>query len=200
MSDEIAVVTHHEAGHAVATLMTVDNKLDDQLTVTVAVVDGRGTGNGNVLVSGDHPAQAAFIVYAGPWAEARVQWGKPVHTLDDTNDDAMSFRGMVKAAFDDAPHFGGGSDGARYAALADADPSIPDNEPYWSGELERAWPVIDKLADALRDRLNDAEPEEHPYAVLNPNGKMQRVSMPGPGVVALVQPLLEGRGMWHYLP
>jgi len=201
MNDEIAVITHHEAGHAVATLMTVDNELDGQSTVTVALVDGRGTGNGNLRVSGDHPLQgAAFIVYAGPWAEARVQWDKPVHTLDDTNDDGMSFCGMVKAAFDDAPHFGGGSDGDYYDELSDSDPSILDNEPYWSGELERAWPVIEKLADALRDRLNDAEPEEHPYAVLDANrAMMQRATMPSPEVVELVGPLLKERGMWHYL-
>jgi hypothetical protein len=197
MSDEMAVITHHEAGHAVATLMTVDNEVGDQSTVTVAVVDERGTGNGNLLVSGDHPIQAAFIFYAGPWAEARVQWSTPVHTLDDTNDDGKSFRETVKAAFDDAADFDGGSDSAYYAALADADPSIPDNEPYWSCELERAWPVIDQLAHALRDGLNNAVPDTESLAALGHT--IRTASMPGPEVVALVQPLLVELGMWHYL-
>jgi len=200
VSDQTAAITHHEAGHAVAALMTVNNQLDDQSTVTVTLIDGcRGTGNGDLLVSGDHPVQAAFIFYAGPWAEVRVQWGKPLHTLDDTNDHGMSFRRMVEAAFNDASHFGGGSDGARFATLAHDDPSIPENEPYWSGELERAWPIIAKLAGALRDRLKSAEAEPGPYAELNPNRTMQRTSMPNREVVALVQLELEQRGMWHYL-
>lgn len=200
MSGQTAAITHHEAGHAVAALMTVNNELDDQLTVTVTLIDGwRGTGNGDLLVSGDHPVQAAFIFYAGPWAEARMQWGKPLHTLDDTNDHGMSFRKIVKDAFNDASHFGGGSDGARYATLAHDDPSIPEKEPYWSGELERAWPIIEKLAGALRDRLNSAAPEQGPYPELNPNRKMQRASMPNREVVALIQPELEAREMWHYL-
>jgi hypothetical protein len=36
MTDESALITHHEAGHLVAALMTVDNHLDSQSTVTVA--------------------------------------------------------------------------------------------------------------------------------------------------------------------
>jgi len=196
MSDEIAVITHHEAGHAVAALMTVDNQLDDGFTVTVTLVDRRGTGNGNLRVSGDHPLQAAFIFYAGPWAEARVQWDKPVYTLDGTDDDAMAFRGMVKAAFDDAPDFGGGSDRTCYAALANDGPCIPDNEPYWSGELERAWPVIEKLADTLRDRLSDPTEIDIGCGIRH---AIRTAAMSGPAVVALVRPLLEEREMWHYL-
>jgi hypothetical protein len=196
MNDEIAVITHHEAGHAVAALMTVDNKLDDQLTVTATLVNGRGTGKGDLLVSGDHPVQAAFIFYAGPWAEARVQWGKPVHTLDDTNVEGLSFREAVKAAFDDAPHFGGSSDGAYYARLAVADTRVPDSEPYWTGELERAWPVIRVLADALRSRLSDPTEVDIGSGIRH---VMRNASMPTGEVGALVRPELESRAMWHYL-
>jgi hypothetical protein len=200
MTDESAVITHHEAGHLVAALMTVDNLLDGKLTVTVALVGGRGTGSGDVLVSGDHPVQAAFIFYAGPWAEARVEWGKPVNTLDDANDDGALFREMVAEAFGSAADFGGGSDRARYAECVNAVASIPGNEPYWSGQLENAWPVIEKLADALRDRLNDADPQDDPFAaVLGGNSTMQIASMTNAEVVELVKPLLEAYGMWRYL-
>jgi hypothetical protein len=83
MNDEIAVVTHHEAGHAVAALMTVVGDLDGSVTATL--LGGKGTGNAHVA-SGvtSVPVQAAFIFYAGPWAEARVQWVKSaLDCLDD---------------------------------------------------------------------------------------------------------------------
>lgn len=92
ISDEIAVITHHEAGHAVAALMTVVGDLDGPVTATL--VAGRGTGNAKVAswVTSE-PVQAACIFYAGPWAEARVQWVKAtLDCLDDTADDGTSFR------------------------------------------------------------------------------------------------------------
>jgi hypothetical protein len=74
--------------------------------------------------------QAAFIFFAGPWAEARVRWGKPVRTLDDTNSDGMTFREVAAEAFGRAADFGGESDRVMYAACVSAAPRIPDNEPY----------------------------------------------------------------------
>ncbi|OOK65308.1 hypothetical protein BZL29_7922 [Mycobacterium kansasii] len=194
MADEIAVA-HHEAAHTVAALMTVNNKLDDRIAVTVGTIDGGPSGgNSKVRISGDHPVQAAFMYYAGPWAEARLQWGKPVHGLDDKDEGGTSFRRIVAEKFD----FGADSDGACYAALIEAVPSIPDNEPYWSGQLEQAWPVVEKLAGALRDRLNGAEPR--PYLPeLGGNRTMRNGSMTYGEVVKLVKPLLETCGMWRYL-
>jgi hypothetical protein len=194
MADEIAVA-HHEAAHTVAALMTVNNKLDDRIAVTVQTVDGGlSGGNNKVLISGDHPVQAAFIYYAGPWAEARLQWGKPAHGLDDTDEDGTPFRRIVAEKFD----FGTDSDGANYAALIQAVPSIPDNEPYWSRQLEQAWPVVEKLAAALRDRLNGAEPR--PYLPeLGGNRAMRNAFMTYGEVVELVKRPLEACGMWRYL-
>jgi hypothetical protein len=194
MSDETAGVTHHEAGHTVAALMTVHGEVGDHVGVRLDA--RRGVGTSHLTPPTGCPVHAALIFYAGPWAEARVQWGKPVHTLDDTNDDGMPFRGMVKAAFDDATDVGGTSDRTAYAEYVSADPSIPDNEQYWSGELERAWPVIEKLADALMDRL---ETHDSPLAAIDPNRKTQIASMSGHEVVGLVKPLLEACGMWRYL-
>ncbi|OJZ66796.1 hypothetical protein BRW65_26595 [Mycobacterium paraffinicum] len=86
----------------------------------------------------------------------------------------------------------------RYAGLIQVVPSIPDNEPYWSGQLEQAWPVVEKMADALLDRLNDAEPQ--PYLPqLGGNRTMRDVSMSYGEVVEMVKPLLEACGMWRYL-
>src|SRR4051812_25955044 len=103
MTDQIALITHNEAGHAVAALTTKDTVFDEDVTVTVTVINGRGAGTNVLLLSG-HPVQDAFIVYAGPWAEARVQRGEPVRTLDDADNNGRSFREAVTAAFNDAPH------------------------------------------------------------------------------------------------
>ncbi|KEF95044.1 hypothetical protein K883_05229 [Mycobacterium sp. TKK-01-0059] len=195
MADKTAVA-HHEAAHTVAALMTANNGLlDDRIAVTMATIDGGPSGgNSKVLISSDHPVQAAFIYYAGPWAEARLQWGKPAHAVDDTDEDGKSFRQTVAEKFD----FGADSDGACYAGLIQAVPSIPDNEPYWSGQLEQAWPVVEKMAGALLDRLNDAEPR--PYLPqLGGNRMMRNVSMTYGEVVDLVKPLLETCAMWRYL-
>ncbi|WP_133120808.1 hypothetical protein [Mycolicibacterium goodii] len=196
MNIRIAEITHHEAGHAVAALMTADIA-DDQMTVSVTVINGVGTGYGPLVSDGDHPMQAAFILYAGPWAEARVRWGKPVHGLEDTSDEGTSFRQAVEAAFADGATLSGRSDRARYAVLAKANPSVPAKEQEWSEELERAWPAIEQLAQALRNRLDNARPDTDSMA---PVGHVRRTaSMPNREVVALVRPLLEERKMWHYL-
>ncbi|MCA2244873.1 MULTISPECIES: hypothetical protein [Mycobacteriaceae] len=199
MSDQTAAITHHEAGHAVAVLMTVLGDLDGP--VTVSMVAGRGTGNAKITrwVAGQ-PAQVAFVFYAGPWAEARAQWAHPVlGGLDESDDRGIPFREAVIAAFKDAPHFGGGSDLAMYMQQVRVDPSIPSMEAYWSGDLECAWPAIQKLAAALRDGLSSADPEPGPYSELpaNRDRVMRKFEIPAGEVLALVQPLLEARGIWR---
>lgn len=197
MRDEKAVITHHEAGHAVAALMTVAGDLDGP--VSAWIVAGRGAGNAKIggwVVS--EPVQAAFVFYAGPWAEARVQWQPPtLDGLDDTDASGRSFRKNVRAAFLEG--VGRTGDLAYYNALASIDSSIPEREPDWSRELERAWPVIGTLAKALRDGLDAAEPGPHPFAELPDNDGLTATSyeIAGHDVVALVQPLLEALGIWR---
>lgn len=42
-----------------------------------------------------------FVVYAGPWAEARSQWTRDsLDSLDDEDDDGRPFRDYVREAFD----------------------------------------------------------------------------------------------------
>lgn len=195
MTDQIAVITHHEAAHAVAALMTANTELDDRMNVSVGLIDGGvAGGHSEVLVSNNHPVQAAFIFYAGPWAEVRVEWRRPVNNLDETDESGVSFHRIVEKKFT----YGPGSDGARYLELNQVVLNIPDNAPYWSSQLEMVWPVTDKLADALRDRLNAAEPQ--PYLPgLGANRTMRWASMSNGEAVALVRPLLEARGLWRYL-
>ncbi|WP_131811670.1 hypothetical protein [Mycolicibacterium peregrinum] len=193
------MITHHEAGHAVAALMTVVGDLDGP--VSAWNVAGRGTGNAKITgwVTSE-PAQAAFVFYAGPWAEARVQWQQPtLEDLDDIDANGRSFRETVTAAFLEG--VGGTSDLAFYTEMARIDSSIPEREPDWSRELERAWPVIGTLAKELRDGLDAAEPGPHPCPELPGNDRLTATSyeIAGDDVVALVQPLLEARGIWRYV-
>ncbi|ORA22895.1 hypothetical protein BST13_35735 [Mycobacterium aquaticum] len=85
--------------------------------------------------------------------------------------------------------------------VARIDSSIPKREPYWSRELERAWPVIKELASALCVGLDSAEPESGPGTELpaNRDRTMNRSKMADTDVMALVQPLLEGLGAWRYI-
>ncbi|MCV7289142.1 hypothetical protein H7J87_27825 [Mycolicibacterium wolinskyi] len=197
MRDEKAVITHHEAGHAVAALMTVAGDLEGP--VSACIVAGRGTGNTKIndwVI--DEPVQAAFVFYAGPWAEARVQWRQPaLEGLDDTDASGRSFRMAVRAAFLEG--VGRTGDLAYYNGMAKIDSSIPERETDWSRALERAWPVIGALAKALRDGLDAAEPGPHPYAELPDNDGLTatRYEIAGDDVVALVQPQLEARGIWR---
>ena len=129
-----------------------------------------------------------------------MQWAKAaLDCLGDTTDDGTSFRETVVAAFKNASNLGGASDLAMYNQQVSADPSIPDREPDWSHELERAWPIIQSLANALRDGLDSAEPAPHPFAELpgNHHLTMTPYRMPAGEVLALVQPLLEASGMWR---
>lgn len=198
MRDEKAVITHHEAGHAVAALMTVDAELDGP--VSASVVAGQGAGNAKIarwVIP--EPTQAAFIFYAGPWAEARVQWPRPaLSRLDDTDANGRSFHETVTAAFKEGVHFGGASDLAMYTEQVGVDPNIPAREQDWSCELERAWPVIETLANALRDGL---QPRPHPYAELPGNEclTMKYTEIAAADVMALVRPLLEARRIWRYV-
>lgn len=199
MRDEKEVITHHEAAHAVAALMTVVGKLNGGVSATI--VAGRGAGNAKINGwTSSEPVQGAFVFYAGPWAEARVQWQQPaLEGLEDIDANGRSFRDTVRAAFMEG--VGSTSDLACYNHMASIDPSIPERESDWSRELERAWEVIGTLAQKLRDGLEAAEPGPHPQPTLPGNDRltMKQYEIAGDKVVALVQPLLEARGLWRFI-
>lgn len=182
------MVTHHEAGHSVAALMTMHCVLDE-------IYVGAG-GVSRIHVLGG-PLEAGLVLYAGPWAEARRKWSRAPLSLDDTDGGGSSFRDMIDSAFEHASDIDGESDRIRYCKLQEDNPGTWDNEPFWSAELERAWPIIQKLAGALRDGLDNAEPDTKTLAVLNRT--LYHFTMPGAEVVELVQPLLEDQGQWRYI-
>lgn len=189
MSFTVASVTHHESAHAVAALMTVNRPIGD---TTVGVRNGLCTGHVDVHPVGP-PTLTAFIVYAGPWAEARLQWGKPAEAREQTGASGATFRELVAAAFSEGA--GGEADRSRYAELCAINPAISGYESLWLPELERAWPVISKLARRLRELLAGTVPTE--VAVLG--GTQRSLVVPAGDVIALVRPPLEELGQWRYL-
>ena len=120
-------------------------------------------------------------------------------SLDDESDDGTPFRETVQTALIGSGS-GEGSDYFEYSRHSAA-AAIDDGELRRSSELECAWPAIQTLANALRDGLDNAAEEPGPYTALpaNRGRTMKRFEMPGPDVVALVQPLLEDLGKWRYL-
>lgn len=193
------MITHHEAAHAVAAVMTADGSLGDQIEVTLIDRGTRrekGQGGASLLVPG-HPMQAALIVYAGPWGEARAQWLTPLGSLNDTNEGGTPFYELVKDAFASASRPPGGEADARlYAMIASANPNVLAREQDWSIELERAWPVIQELADALRCRLDNADQVERGTPPIRHT--LQTGAMAKEEIVHLVRPLLQTRGQWRH--
>jgi len=105
----------------------------------------------------------AFIVYAGPWAEARAGWTEP--TIDDAVLDATgrSFAAHVAAAFsfntsdwvEYEQEMGGDFSAVSNAGLAEMFgwefewPRMTPPEPTWPAELEARWPEIQELATRM---------------------------------------------------
>lgn len=90
MVEERLLTAHHEAGHAVAALMRGDGELRSITIEPTAAYLGHTGYRGK-------PCDAAFVTYAGPWAEARAQW--PLPTLEGEDDDGLAFEDYVSGAF-----------------------------------------------------------------------------------------------------
>ena len=74
-TDERYITACHEAGHAVAALMRGGGEIT---SITIEpTADYLGYTWTRIK-----PFDRAFIIYAGPWAEARAQWTEP--TFDGT--------------------------------------------------------------------------------------------------------------------
>ncbi|BBY08113.1 M50 family metallopeptidase [Mycobacterium noviomagense] len=169
--DERLLTAHHEAGHAVAALLRGGGELKSMTIEPTADYAG-------CTWSRSKAVDRAFIVYAGPWAEARVRWNGP--TLDDFDEDGLDFNDHLMTAFlrnpDDRAAYkeaGGGGDPFQHtigqmlpsAGSADRD-SLADflrqqaaqlgidmahPEQVWTAELERVWPAICEVAALLVD-------------------------------------------------
>jgi hypothetical protein len=156
------LTAYHEAGHAVAALVC-----GLRLTsITIEPDPGNPEIRGNTGVSFDKnkPTHYHFSVFAGPWAEARVQW--PHHSLgslDDGHGGGRSFRSYVFEALEGVDRDGDSvkyvdmqsgklPDGSsfnhpdREIAQREGRPTIEvvaDRERRWSRHLEkRCWPII----------------------------------------------------------
>ncbi len=139
--DEVAA--HHESGHAVAAVMrggTFSN-------ITIEP-EGNRFGYIETQVKSYH---AAFVAYAGPWAEARAEWTKP---LDGEDDDGSTFDDYLARAFGR----NAGGDLREYLRCSLADAAVYGDvntwltfasERRWGSELEAKWPVIRQVAELL---------------------------------------------------
>jgi hypothetical protein len=158
------LTAHHEAGHAVA----ADRCRREVFEI---LIDFPGGFTRHQEAGGDY----AFILYAGPWAQARAQWTKETIDTGTRDDDGHSFEEHVKAMFGSNPddwckyeHEKGGdcSTIAAYQAeeteayekgelyrFAPAPITTPDRE--WDTLLENAWTTIKDVAT----RMLAAEPE-----------------------------------------
>lgn len=144
--NDLELTAHHEAGHAAASVMRGGSELR---SITIKPTqDWRGHTLSRMKVF-----DAAFIIYGGPWAEARAQW--PLDTLDGEDDDGYTFDDHLVGAWL-LNHDG---DGRAYeqslrdeaAALGGFIPDRESREATWSMELERAWPAIQRMAQLLLD-------------------------------------------------
>jgi hypothetical protein len=137
-----AATGFHEAGHAVAAVMRGGSSLtsvslDEHL-------HGAGMTWSRALVF-DQP----FLIWAGPWAEARHAWGD--RPLDDEDEDGCILDDYVAGVFmsqpDDAEQY-------RLALRALSDLGVPDGltaatERVWAREMEDVWTAVEAVAAAL---------------------------------------------------
>lgn len=147
-----AITAHHEAGHAVASVMRGGSSFRS--------VDLSNADDGHGLtLHRCKPTDGPFIAYAGPWAEARYLWPADV-PLDGEDEEGTTFdehvTGVLLGQPDDA------------AALAADDERVQqlrafgvEVDPYavWHMELERVWPAVQSVAAQLLsgDVLTDAD-------------------------------------------
>jgi hypothetical protein len=129
---------HHEAGHAVATLMR--NGALDSVTID-ATVDHWGRTLGTVP-----PLAGTFVIHAGPWAEARFRWPLSTRDLDD-------FSGYVHGVWQE--NVADDGDSALYELARSIEEasgiflSFSARENDWDAELESHRLVIEAVADLL---------------------------------------------------
>lgn len=145
-------VAFHEAGHAVAAVMRGGSSL------TSVSLDEHRQGEGMTSFRAsvfDQP----FVVWAGPWAEARQAWGD--RPLDGEDEDGCILGDYVGGVFLSQP---GDAEQYRLALRALFDLGVPDDltattEGIWAREMEDAWSVVEAVAATLLrgEAIDDAE-------------------------------------------
>ena len=160
MREERIIYAHHEAGHVVAAVMRGGTELH---SVTLGEIHGWGLTRSRQWW--DH----GFIVWAGPWAEARYLWGE--RPLDVEDEDGAMFADHVGGVL--MGQSGPGGDLSEYMAAMEARNWMmmaslgPDSvremewgsEQHWLLEMEEQWKVVRTIAARLHrgDRITDAD-------------------------------------------
>jgi hypothetical protein len=158
----------HEAGHAVAALI----RSCELGSVTIEPTDHT---LGLTLVTPRTATDRSFVIFAGPWADARSQW--PLPTLDGEHY-GKTFEESLKRAFWREFH----GDGHLYMealGVEDDQGVIFDREGrewFWSrDDLEPYWPVIQAVAEILiRDRTVTGEAVRHVYESMPPTARTEQ--------------------------
>lgn len=172
--DEQDLTAHHEAGHAVAALACGGGLI----SITIGPTREHPEYAGNTGVRVEKWWHLPFVVYAGPWAEARSQWTRDsLDSLDGEDDDGRPFRDYVREAFDvnrdgDLDKYEQLEEGilpdgtrsepptARMAQFSGRprDEVIAERGQECSRQLEEhCWPVIRVVAGMLLDGCTDAD-------------------------------------------
>ena len=139
----------HEAGHAVAAVRR--GGTFDAISIEPTI-----TRDGFVHTRGVSAADYPFVIFAGPWAEARADWG--ARSFDDVDGDGHTFADYLKASMG-----ANASDLRDYVPERDIPsellysefgwnevPEIPlAREQSWYAELEICWPTIQSVANML---------------------------------------------------
>ena len=143
-------IAYHEAGHVVATTMRGSarfNSLDLR----------RHPDRDGITYMSHYPWDTPFLCFAGPWAEARLNWGD--RPMDDEDDEGCVFRDhLTGMTLPGAPGRGDWEQSRLYDPLASC-PDGMDREQWedfyqqrqdtWCYELERQWPLIQAVADHI---------------------------------------------------
>lgn len=156
------LTAYHEAGHAVAAVISPGGRVDEIDISFNEEFDERGH-----TLHHHEPADQAFIIYAGPWAHA-LAW-----TIDETyqrpanglipspdkvaeafrcnHDDWYAYERQMRGDVDVIKAFIDEEVGAfaeeRKCRLKP--PPLTEPDPKWDGKLGKAWPEIEELARAM---------------------------------------------------
>lgn len=140
----------HEAGHAVAAVMRGGTFFSISIDPTVTY-----DGTTHMQCAS---CDTEFVIYAGPWAEARADW-PPGLSLDAVAADGRTFAQYVDVAFlcsaADLRQYEPSEDIPLAHLLAGVwgnqpPPPMPGpRDPSWFSELESGWPTILSVAEML---------------------------------------------------
>ena len=151
------LTAHHEAAHAVASLMRGGGELLSIIIEPTADCLGYTGFRTALCASGDR----MFVTLAGPWAEARARW--PLSSLDGEDADGGTFDDYLAAALLASSD----GDSQAYEAVRTDEREMEirtaqlsgitvsefrqRQELAWGRELEGSWNVIQDVANMLLD-------------------------------------------------